>query len=470
MPVAISRILHAGYLFECDGVQIAFDPIFENPFSRNCYAFPAVEFDDSAISELSLSAVFISHYHDDHCSLESLDKLDKKTPIYFFCVHEEIFEMIRALGFTNVYSLKLNHSVRVGGFEVITRRALDHDVDSLFQIRVAGKNILNVVDSWIDDDTLGLLKSQAPWDLILWPFQTMREMEVLSPTRSLPSEGLMPEEWLEQIQVLSPKIIVPSSCQFIQESWSWYNQSFFPISYASFQKQILKLLPEAQVVRMDPSHSFEFLGDVLLSIGSLSWMRSVSDAVVDYDYQPELVPPKTSEVARHFPKLSEDQSRTVMEYCQSGLLAAYAMLEIDEDDYFAQPRCWRLNLYDHEGREESFFYHVHGKQIKRKAGGSNTILAWSTEVPKYKLYAALSTGESLTSMYVRINDQMFTQEIEDELKDIDFVIDPLVRCLFSVAVGSYQQDQLRRILLKRCGQFKDFKQPLSGKIPKKTFS
>ena len=79
----ISRILHAGYLFECSDVSIAFDPIFENPFSKNCYAYPNVQFNHEKIRNLRLDAVFISHYHDDHCSLESLVLLSKETPIMF---------------------------------------------------------------------------------------------------------------------------------------------------------------------------------------------------------------------------------------------------------------------------------------------------------------------------------------------------------------------------------------------------
>ena len=77
----ISRILHAGYVFECDGTRILFDPVFENPFSRNCHAFPDVRFDLAAIRGLRPDAVFISHFHDDHCSMESLDLLDRATPI-----------------------------------------------------------------------------------------------------------------------------------------------------------------------------------------------------------------------------------------------------------------------------------------------------------------------------------------------------------------------------------------------------
>jgi putative membrane protein len=73
MTLKISRILHAGYVFECAGRRIVFDPIFENPFSRNCHAFPAVRFDLEQIRALPVDAVFISHFHDDHCSFESLD-------------------------------------------------------------------------------------------------------------------------------------------------------------------------------------------------------------------------------------------------------------------------------------------------------------------------------------------------------------------------------------------------------------
>ena len=90
----ITRILHAGYIFEHENVRIAFDPIFENPFSRNCHAFPPVEFDYAEIRKQKFAAVFISHYHDDHCSFDSLDLLDRNTPIYIYCVFEEMLSML----------------------------------------------------------------------------------------------------------------------------------------------------------------------------------------------------------------------------------------------------------------------------------------------------------------------------------------------------------------------------------------
>jgi hypothetical protein len=247
MSLKISRILHAGYVFECDNTQIVFDPIFENPFSINCQAYPSVEFDYKQIRQIKFAAVFISHFHDDHFSIESLNYLDRITPIFAYCVFDELFVLIRELGFENIYSLQIDIAVRINSFEIIPRRALDAQVDSIFQIKVQGINVLNVVDSWIDHSTLDLLSQHGPWDMVLWPFQTMRELEVLTPSRAIPASCELPEEWLEQLKILNPRYVVPSSCQFVLESWSWYNHAFFPISYAQFKREINSILPRFSV-------------------------------------------------------------------------------------------------------------------------------------------------------------------------------------------------------------------------------
>lgn len=253
--LTISRILHAGYVFECEDTRIAFDTIFENPFSRNCHAFPDVRFEHDEIRRQRFAAVFISHFHDDHCSLESLDLLDRATPLYIYCIFDELFDMVRQLGFTDVHQLRLNAPVDVGPFQVVPREAMDADVDSMFQVRAAGLNVLNVVDSWIDEGTLAQLAREAPWDMVLWPFQTMREIEVLSPSRAAAAQPALPEEWIAQLKVLNPRCVVPSSCQFLQEPWSWYNRAFFPITYRQFAQEVGAALPEAQVVRLNPSAS-----------------------------------------------------------------------------------------------------------------------------------------------------------------------------------------------------------------------
>ncbi|KYG70639.1 hypothetical protein AZI85_01505 [Bdellovibrio bacteriovorus] len=445
MSLKISRILHAGYIFETGAAKIAFDPIFENPFSRNCHAFPSVQFDLKEINELQLSAIFISHYHDDHCSMESLNLLDKETPLYMFCIHEEMFTLIRELGFKNVFSLKLNQSVRIGDIEVIPRRALDQDVDSLFQIKHQGLNVLNVVDSWIDYSTLDLLKSEGPWDMVLWPFQTMRELDVIAPSRALEASRSLPPEWVQQIKTLNPKYIVPSSCQFQLEPWSWYNKAFFPITYKQFQKEISEALPRTEVVRLNPGVSVEINTGGIKQSRSLAWIKPLGEQNVDYDFDPALIPPPTQEIARKFPPLSEAEKSRVLEYCQKELIEKFESMEPPEEDYFFKTRRWRLTLFDNDGKAFEFNYLLKDSSAEILEGSSSIPIGWTTEVPLFKLYAALELGEALTSMYVRINDFPFSEKIEEEIQYADIVEDPLIRCLFNGVFGAYQKAQLKEI-------------------------
>ncbi len=450
MALRISRILHAGYVFECQDTQIAFDPIFENPFSRNCHAFPNVKFDTDQIQALRFSAVFISHYHDDHCSMESLNLLHRETPIYIFCLHDEMLSMIRELGFQNVRALQLDQAVVVGSFEVTPCRALDADVDSIFHIKAEGLNVLNVVDSWIDWETLEVLRKTSPWDMILWPFQTMREIEVLAPSRAEPASAQMPPEWIEQLKALNPKFIVPSSCQFVMEDWSWYNHAFFPISYQQFQSQIERALPSCRVIRLNPSVSVTLTANSVQPASSLEWIQPVGPQDFDYDYHPDLRPPSTAEIARQFPALTDAQLERVLNYCQFEIISKYHSVESAQDPYFQTTRNWRLLIYDHSGNATEFKYLLNADHLERVPEFTGP-LSWLTEVSASKLYAALEEGESLTSMYLRINDAEFAPEIEKEISAADVVEDPLIRCLFSGVFGAYQRAQLRQIQSRNLG-------------------
>lgn len=436
MSIKISRILHAGYLIETEQAQILIDPIFENPFSRNCHAYPNVEFNTKEIQQLKPSAIFISHHHDDHCSFDSLKLLNRDIPIYMYCVHAEMFSLLKELGFKNVYSLKLNEAIKLADLEVITRRALDADVDSLFQIKSRGLNILNVVDSWIDDETLALLLKEPTWDLIMWPFQTMREVEVLSPSRYKTEPQSLPEEWLTQLSKLKPKHLIPSSCQFRMEDWSWYNQAFFPISYQQFNNEVKAAIPETNIVRLNPGKTISLKSNELAEEKSLTWIKPIGEQSVDYHYNTAVNPQSTGEISTHFPELTANELSRVENYCQITLLKDFENLGPSEDPYFIKSRNWQLSLFDHNGSVKNYFYQLKEENISILIEPPK-IIDWTTEVPEFKLLAALEHGESLTSMYLRIICQN---------SDVDIIQDPLIRCLFSEGFAEFQKAQLNKIL------------------------
>ncbi len=325
---------------------------------------------------------------------------------------------------------------------MIPREALDADVDSMFQIKAAGLNILNVVDAWIDPMALADMAKER-WAMVLWPFQTMREIEVLSPSRALPAPLTLPEDWIEQLQALHPRYVVPSSCQFLHEPWSWYNNAFFPVTYRQFQIEVEAALPDARVIRLNPAVSVVLDGDSHQWGTPLDWVIPVGDQDVDYPYQPGVIAPPTADIARHFLPLTSEQTRRVMEFCQNGLLERYRNMELEPDSYFEKPRVWRLSVVDHEGSATHFHYRVEGDTIGAQDAAP---LSWTTEIPVQKLYAALEMGESLTSMYVRINDAFFDPATEAEIASAQIVDDPLIRCLYDDAIGSYQAAQLKRLL------------------------
>jgi hypothetical protein len=289
-----------------------------------------------------------------------------------------------------------------------------------------------------------LLARDAPWDMVLWPFQTMREIDVLSPSRASPAPAELPAEWFEQLRLLNPRYVVPSSCQFQQEPWSWYNQAFFPITYRQFQLEVEAALPGVQVVRMNPSVSMELDADTLTPSAPLSWVVPVGEQDVDYQYDPGAKAPPTAEIARRFSPLSDAQAERVFDYCRTGLLEKYRAMELPEDSFFEKARIWRLSVFTHTGAQSQFHYRLEGGAITLLPGAEDR-LAWTTEVPISKFYAALELGESLTSMYMRINDAVFAADIEDDLAAADIVDDPLIRCLFNDVFGAYQAAQLRRL-------------------------
>jgi hypothetical protein len=295
-------------------------------------------------------------------------------------------------------------------------------------------NILNVVDSWIDDETLQLLSQESPWDLIMWPFQTMREIEVLSPARYKTEPQHLPEEWLTQIKLLNPRFIIPSSCQFKMEPWSWYNKAFFPITYRQFTQEVNAILPSAHIQRLDPGKSFLLSQNDFTPTKPLAWLTPLGSQDVDYDYDLKVTPQETPEIARYFPELSTEQKAVVHQFLSKSIFIRDREIGPSADSYFNKERHWKLSLFSQNGERYDYFYKL-GDNLTSLSKAPEHI-DWFTEVPEQKLYAALEQGESLTSMYLRIN-------CDD--KNADIIEDPLIRLLFSEGFATYQKAQLRKI-------------------------
>jgi L-ascorbate metabolism protein UlaG (beta-lactamase superfamily) len=448
MSVNISRVLHAGYIFETATSRILFDPIFESPFGRNCYSYPNIEFDHEYLKTLTFSAVFISHHHDDHCSLESLQYIHRQTPIYMYCLHPELFEWLRTLGFTNVIPLAFDRSLHIDEFTITPTRPLDEDVDCIFQIEVQGLKILNMVDAWMTPNTLRTVQTKSPWDLVLWPFQTFREIEILSPSRHNFYHNIeIPEEFIEPLKALRPRYVVPSSCQFRFEEFSWLNDVYFPISYNDFAGFIKNIIPESSLLRIEPGETYTLSSTSLLKTASLVWIHRKDTKNAEYGVNKNIAIPTLNDYAQHFTDESSDMRKAVSHFCNSEIIEKFSKLIINEDGYFSAPKVWLLTIYSFDGTTSDYYYQIHKNQLTRLA--PTKFSDWHTEIIDVRLYGALNHGESLSSLYMRINDKPETLVPDFDFASIDVLEDPLLHVLYTGRFGSYQKAQLDKLLSKQ---------------------
>ena len=464
MPLQMHRILHAGYLLECEGTRLLFDPVFETPFSVNCHPWPPVRFDAARIRDLQVDAVFISHYHDDHCSLASLDLLPRDTPIHLYCHDTALHDLIRALGFRSVHALHTDIAVTTGPFITTPVRALEEEVDCLLRIQVEGLNILNVVDAWIDDDTLDVLEAQGPWDLVIWPFQTLRECAVLCPSRSIAHDGSLPPEWLDQLSRLQPAAVIPGACQFIHEPWSWWRHAYFPVSKARFMREIQEILPSACLLDMTPGAGVMLDKQGIESVDALPWVIPDGPQLVDYHYDPDAPVPSTAAIAARMHALNKEARLRLLDWCRETLPLRFAALACGED-WFDTPRHWYLLLWHADGSADVLRYLIVAQALTfvshqawpacepPDANSPITVPSpiaeeadWFTELPATRLAGAVESGETLSSLYIRINDRPMPEETERALEMLDILEDPLLRSLYEDDPFGYQRAQLTRLL------------------------
>jgi hypothetical protein len=196
---------------------------------------------------------------------------------------------------------------------------------------------------------------------------------------------------------------------------------------------------------MNPGSGWVLRGQSLQSAEPLSWVCPVGPQDVDYVFSAEIVPPPTAEIAKKFPALSSHETARVLRYCQTEILARYESLSDLEKFYFSKPRTWRLTVFNHEGTACQWTYQLTATGIKlaEQEAGS---LSWLTEVSAFKLFSALELGESLSSMYLRVNDHFFDAATELELATADVLEDPLILCLFAGNGLSYQRAQLKKLI------------------------
>lgn len=446
--ILMRRILHAGYIFESSRAKIIFDPIFENPFCGNGYSYPPVEFDVDQIRAQRFDAVFLSHIHEDHFSSKSLNYLSRETPLYLYAQDMRYVSFLQEMGFASVQLLKIHDQIEIADISVKVLKALDESVDAIFFIQRGSIKILNVVDSWIHPEEMIFLRSQK-WDLVLWPFQVFREWEVLAPERYQMENRDYPPELLESLGSLQAQTVIPSSCQFLQESWWSLRSQYFVNSYKNFEQQLSHLRGDSdlfQFLRLDPGETVQFEEGNWRIADSLSWVKKQElEPLLKYerDYHigdgEEARSVSVEEISSFLPELSSSELSELKKRINS-FPTDYGHLNF-AGSYFQNDQIWLLRLWLNPGQKIDFRFSFKDHQLQI-CSDSALPFHWLTEISAYKLLRAMKSQELLNSLYLQVNGQDPQLDRLALGRDWDVLEDPLVQILSSFDPLIYQ----RRIL------------------------
>ena len=84
-----------------DEFKLLIDPwLTDGEYYGSWSHYPAFNFDENLDEINSYDAIYISHIHPDHCSDDTLKKIDKNIPIYILSYHSKFLKFkLEKLGF-----------------------------------------------------------------------------------------------------------------------------------------------------------------------------------------------------------------------------------------------------------------------------------------------------------------------------------------------------------------------------------
>ncbi|MFN8846910.1 MAG: hypothetical protein ACK5W9_08675 [Bdellovibrionales bacterium] len=322
----------------------------------------------------------------------------------------------------------------INNIEVIARSALNPEMDCVFEIKCEGLKILNVVDSWLDPLTYQFLVHESPWDLILWPFQILREAEVLSPKLCRENPEAWPQEWIEQLKMLNPRCLIPSSCQFRHEDWSWYNKSLFSVSYADFFQIVENHFPKTQALKLNPGQSLVIEKNNFSLGPALDWIQYKNFEDSDYFWDKDFTILNQNEISKKFPGLSILEKEVIQNFLELEIIPIFFEIGPSNALFFNVRRFWKLSVFDSQGFEIVYSYIIDENQLIRTHTIENSPY-WHTQISEFKLYCALRRGEPITSLYIQVREHFNEDVLED----------PLIRILSARDPLKYQKYQLLNV-------------------------
>ncbi len=252
-----SLLGHASLIVEAGKTRVITDPLFFGPGERTLDPCPKRVVH---VGELgAIDGVVISHRHLDHFDAESLERLDRRLPM-FMPRDEELAAKARAKGFTRVTQLAPWDEVAIGDLALMVTPSHRNDVAEMGMVFIAGDATLwNQVDTVVDQATClrVLQRTGRPLDVVFCAYNPLLEHATMWYAETDFPQARY-ERLLEMAVCSEGRLVVPGSFGLrMVGKYAHFNQRCYPVSRERFVADFAGLAPEREAWVLSPGDGVE---------------------------------------------------------------------------------------------------------------------------------------------------------------------------------------------------------------------
>lgn len=269
------RLAHAGYFVSSKKTKLLLDPIFFNDWLEFLTLNPRVDFNFSQIKNLKPDAVVISHFHNDHFCLRSLNLVSREALIVYPRGCQTIPYWLKMIGFKNFKELGTGEMFKIGDIEIEATISHISGVHEMGMYIQKGKTkVLNLVDTIVSkEDVKDIVRRKGQPSASFCFYQPLRETQVLKRNFSASFPRKKYQSLLEIVEEMPESIIVPSACSWAYKFEPELNHWMFPVTEEKFCHDVKKRFPHTKPKILAPGEGLIFDNGNLRNIQCLSWVK-----------------------------------------------------------------------------------------------------------------------------------------------------------------------------------------------------